>query len=257
MSSGGVEKAGGLAIVTGASRGLGKAIAQEFLRQGISVLGVARSFSELPSSKGEAALTPCIADVTKAEDLERIIEECKASKQPLVALVNNAGTVDPIARLSDMDSDAWRLNFEVNVVAVVALTQKALPMLRATEGRVVNVSSGAAVNVHQGWAAYCASKAALNMLTQSIAMEEPDVVAVAVRPGAVDTDMQAVIRSVGQQSMRPDQLEKYQKLHEEGALLDPELPARSIVRLALGAPKSMSGMFVAWDSPEIERQLSK
>ncbi|KAJ2330812.1 hypothetical protein GGI00_003534 [Coemansia sp. RSA 2681] len=263
MSANGADLHGRLAIVTGASRGLGKAIAQEFLQRGISILGVARSFSDsellaLRSSEATAAtFTPCLADVTKAGDIARIIEAAKSTRLPLIALVNNAGTLDPISKLADLDADAWRLNFEVNVVAVVALTQRALPMLREARGRVINISSGAATHAYQGWAAYCASKAALNMVTQSMAMEEPEVVAVAVRPGVVDTDMQAVIRSVGQQSMRADQFAKFQTLHDEGALLPPKVPARVIVRLALEAPKSLSGMFVSWDSAEIERQLAK
>ncbi|KAJ2038329.1 hypothetical protein H4S03_002407 [Coemansia sp. S3946] len=152
-----------------------------------------------------------------------------------------------------MDLDSWRQSFEVNVVAVIALTQRFLPMLRESNGRVINISSGAAINAYQGWSAYCASKAALNMVTQAIAMEEPDVVAIALRPGAVDTDMQKVIRSVGHEAMREDQFAKFQSLYSEGTLLQPELPARVVVRLALEAPKSMSGSFVRWNSPEIEQ----
>ncbi|KAJ2058063.1 hypothetical protein GGI17_005260 [Coemansia sp. S146] len=244
-----------LAIVTGASRGIGKAIAQEFMQRGISVLGVSRSTSTLESPT-DAQFIPCTADVTNPNDLVRILEAAQHTGMPVIALINNAGTLDPISKISDVDLDSWRQSFEVNVVAVVALTQRILPLLRASKGCIINISSGAAIGAYQGWAAYCASKAALNMVTQSMAMEEPEIVAIALRPGAVDTDMQTVIRSVGQDTMREDQFAKFQSLYSEGTLLQPELPARAVVRLALEAPKSMSGMFVSWNSPEIE-QFSK
>ncbi|KAJ2881141.1 hypothetical protein H4R27_004278 [Coemansia aciculifera] len=245
-----------LAIVTGASRGIGKAIAQEFLHQGINVLGVSRSTPATLESTTDAKFIPCIADVTNPDDLVRILEAAQHTGMSVITLINNAGTLDPISKICDVDLDSWRQSFEVNVVAVVALTQRLLPLLRASKGRVINISSGAAIGAYQGWAAYCASKAALNMVTQSIAMEEPEIVAIALRPGAVDTDMQTVIRSVGQDAMREDQFAKFQSLYSEGTLLQPELPARAVVRLALEAPKSMSGMFVSWNAPEIE-QLSK
>ncbi|KAJ2890402.1 hypothetical protein IWW38_004154, partial [Coemansia aciculifera] len=169
------KSSGGLAIVTGASRGIGKAIAHEFLQQGITVLGVARSFANASEASPAAAnFIPCAADVTNADDVKRIIATAQDTKLPLLALVNNAGVLDPIAKLGDVEADKWRHNFEVNVVAVLTLTQQALPMLRATGGRVINVSSGAAVHAYQGWSAYCSSKAALNMLTKSMAVEEPD-----------------------------------------------------------------------------------
>ncbi|KAJ2789948.1 hypothetical protein GGI18_002100 [Coemansia linderi] len=245
---------GALAIVTGASRGIGRAIALEFLQQGVSVLGVSRTISD-PLEGTSAEFIPCIADVTNTDDQKRITEAAKNSGLPLIALVNNAGTLDPLAKLSDIDLSDWRHHFEVNVVAVLALTQLALPMLRATNGRVINISSGAASSAYQGWAAYCASKAALNMVTKSMAVEEPEVVAIAVRPGVVDTDMQKVIRSVGQSAMRDDQFAKFQSLYDDGQLLKPEVPARVIVRLAMEAPRSMSGMFVSWDSPEIDQYI--
>ncbi|KAJ2732417.1 hypothetical protein IW152_003812 [Coemansia sp. BCRC 34962] len=247
---------GVLAIVTGASRGIGRAIAQEFLQQGVSVLGVSRTISDPPKENTSAEFIPCIADVTNTDDQKRILEAAKSSGLPLIALVNNAGTLDPLAKLSDVDLNDWRHHFEVNVVAVLALTQLALPMLRVSNGRILNISSGAATSAYQGWAAYCASKAALNMVTRSMAIEEPEVVAIALRPGVVDTDMQKVIRSVGKSAMREDQFAKFQSLYEDGELLQPEVPARVVVRLALGAPKSMSGMFVSWNSPEINQFLN-
>ncbi|KAJ2835578.1 hypothetical protein FBU31_001592 [Coemansia sp. 'formosensis'] len=241
-----------LAIVTGASRGIGKAIAHEFLQRGINVLGVARSFTATPAATN-ATFIPCIADITNPDDLQRILEAAQQTGMAVTALVNNAGTLDPIAKISDVDLDAWRQSFEVNVVAVIALTQRFLPMLRASNGRIINISSGAATSAYQGWAAYCASKAALNMVTQSLAMEEPEVVAIAVRPGVVDTDMQTAVRSAGEGAMREDQFAKFQSLYKSGALLRPEVPARAIVRLALEAPQSMSGMFLNWNAPEIEQ----
>ncbi|KAJ2559508.1 hypothetical protein EV175_000302 [Coemansia sp. RSA 1933] len=252
-----------VAIVTGASRGIGLAISKEFLKNGVSVIAVARSHEilaklqeELVEEYGQSEFIPCTADVTKPEDIESINQCLDQTGQELCALINNAGVLEPLAKISDMNIDEWRRHFEVNVTSVVALTQRLLPALRKSKGCMVNVSSGAATHAYHGWAAYCASKAAVNMITESIAAEEPDVVAIAIRPGVVDTGMQSIIRSsAGQGAMRPTEHAKFMELHESGNLLPPEKPASAIVKLALKAPREISGQFHSWDSLDIAKYL--
>ncbi|KAJ1820152.1 hypothetical protein LPJ56_003502, partial [Coemansia sp. RSA 2599] len=248
-----------IAVVTGASRGIGLAVSEILVKHGVTVIGVARNKQNLESAQhsmaelsASAKFIPCVADVTSKQGLDDILASVDHEQQQtgghLAALVNNAGVLEPISKLADVDLDELRKHLETNVVSIVALAQKLLPRLRQSGGRIVNVSSGAAVGAYQGWGAYCMGKAALNMLTQVLAAEEPEIVAVALRPGVVATDMQAFIRSEGAAAMSPEQHKKFHALHSSGSLLPPEKPALAIAKLAVSAQKKHSGMFYSWDS---------
>jgi NAD(P)-dependent dehydrogenase (short-subunit alcohol dehydrogenase family) len=113
------------------------------------------------------------------------------------------------------------------------------------------VSSGAANLALETASAYCTAKAALNHFTRILAAEEPELTALAVRPGVVDTDMQAFLRSEGPRTMPHDQAAYYRQLKDRGELEPPEIPARSIAWLALYAPPEFSGMFLVYDDPRI------
>ncbi|KAJ1799770.1 hypothetical protein LPJ59_001600, partial [Coemansia sp. RSA 2399] len=178
-----------VAIVTGASRGIGLAISNEFLKNGVSVIGVSRSHETLAKVQrsfaevyGHSAFIPCTADIAKSEEIASIVQCLEDTKMELCALVNNAAVVEPFAKIADIDIDEWRHSIEVNVTSVIALTQRLIPALRKSKGCVVNVSSGAASYALHGLSTYCVSKAALNMVTKSIAVEEPDIVALAIGP---------------------------------------------------------------------------
>ncbi|KAJ1721047.1 hypothetical protein LPJ53_004377 [Coemansia erecta] len=243
-----------LVVVTGASRGIGRAVSEILVAHEVTVIGVARSADALQGLAQRLApsFIACAADITTPAGVDLVHSAVAAQGDAeLAGLVNNAGVLEPIAKLADVDLSLLRAHLETNVVSVVSLTQRLLPQLRASRGRVVNVSSGAATGAYQGWGAYCMGKAALNMLTQVLACEEDRVVAVSVRPGVVATDMQALIRNEGGAAMKPEQHCKFTRLHSEGALLPPERPAASIACLAVCAEKSHSGMFYSWDSPEI------
>lgn len=116
-----------------------------------------------------------------------------------------------------------------------------MPHLRRSKGRVILTSSGAGVHAYPAWGAYGTSKAALNHVALTLAAEEPDVVAVAVRPGVVDTDMQQQIRETHAGRMDPKDGERFVTLREQGKLLKPEQPGNVMARLALGAGKELSG----------------
>jgi NAD(P)-dependent dehydrogenase (short-subunit alcohol dehydrogenase family) len=131
------------------------------------------------------------------------------------------------------------------------MTVAVLEALRETGGRIVNVSSGAAVNAVEGWSAYCAAKAGLTHFTRVLAAEEPGITVVALRPGVVDTRMQGVIREQGPGNMAPDKTDYFRKLKEEGKLEPSAVPARSMAWLALHAPREWSGRFLEYDDDEI------
>lgn len=119
----------------------------------------------------------------------------------------------------------------------------ALPALRLLSGCIILVSSGAATGNYATWGAYGSSKAALNHLAATLAVEEPDVISVAIRPGVVDTAMQAELRGYGDVMDRED-ADKFRGLHESGSLLRPEQPGNVMARLVLGVEKELSGKFL-------------
>lgn len=119
----------------------------------------------------------------------------------------------------------------------------ALPSLRKTKGNIVLVSSGAAVGAYATWGAYGASKAVLNHVATTLAVEEPDVTTTSIRPGVVDTDMQRELREVHHTIMDKKDAEKFATLKSGGKLLTPEQPGHVLAKLAIDSPKELSGKF--------------
>jgi NAD(P)-dependent dehydrogenase (short-subunit alcohol dehydrogenase family) len=244
-------------IVTGASRGLGAAAAQVAAELGANVVLTARSADELEEvaqsirDAGRRAVVVA-GDIGGRETAEAIVREAMAHFGRIDGVINNAGIVEPIAAVAVGDSAGWERNLMINLLAPMQLVQTALPYLRESEGRVINVSSGAAVNAVSGWAVYCAAKAGLNHFTRVLAKEEPVITALAVRPGIVDTEMQATIRREGERGMPAGDHQRFVGYHEGGELLPPERPGRALAALALFAPVAWSGEFLAWDEERVE-----
>lgn len=244
-------------LVTGASRGLGTAVAQIAAKQGANVVITARSADALEKvaaairENGRSALI-VPGDIADPAFPARLITQTIEQYGRLDALINNAGTVEPIAPLNEADTAVLQQNITVNLIAPMLLTQTALPHLRHSRGRVINVSSGAAVKAMAGWSAYCTAKAGLNHFTRVLAVEEPDVTAVAFRPGVIDTAMQTVIRRDGVQGMPSAAHARFVNYYEQGELLPPETPGRALVTLALHAPPDWSGQFLAWDDERVQ-----
>jgi NAD(P)-dependent dehydrogenase (short-subunit alcohol dehydrogenase family) len=170
----------------------------------------------------------------------------------LDAIINNAGILGPMGTIAETDPDEWERNLSINLMAPIRLSQLALRYLRRCEGRIVNVSSGAAVRTVLAWGAYCVGKAGLNHFTRQLAAEEDQVTAIALRPGVVDTAMQAQIRRQGAQEMPEREHERFVRYHEHGELLPPELPGRALAVLALHAPNAWSGEFLSWDDDAVQ-----
>jgi len=118
------------------------------------------------------------------------------------------------------------------------------------------VSSGAAVGGVAGWGPYNASKAALNSLCRTLAKEEPDITAIALRPGIVDTDMQAILRN-SPDKMTPTDHQRFIKAHAEGSLVSPEASGFLIASLVLKAKKELHGQFISNTAQEVEEYQKK
>lgn len=245
-------------IVTGASRGLGAEIAKEAAGMGAQVVLSARSKDKLEAvasqirAEGGAALVKA-GDVSDYAYCQELVKESVSYFGLLDSLVNNAAILEPIAPISEAEMNDWHYNLAVNLLGPVALIQAALPQLRESGGRIINVSSGVAISVVAGSAAYSAAKAALNHFTRILAVEEPGITALTVRPGVVDTEMQTLIRQEGHKGMPPKTYERFVGYHERGELLPPEEPGRAIAKLALYAPREWSGEFLSWDEQRVQR----
>ena len=134
-------------------------------------------------------------------------------------------------------------------------TKEAIPHLRTSKGRIVYASSGAATGAYVSWGAYGSSKAAMNSLAKHVAVEEPDVIAVAVSPGRVDTGMQREIREKGTEMSKTDR-EEFTAAFEEGKLVKPEQSGGVISELSRGAQPGLTGEDFTWEWPELAEDQS-
>ena len=181
------------ALITGASRGLGRALAAGLARVGFDLVIDARDAAALDAAAGAlrasgVTVTAVAGDVTDPAHRAALIAACAGR---LGLLVNNAGTLgaSPLPALADYPADELRAAFEVNVIAPIALTQLALPLLRASGGAVLNITSDAALEAYAGWGGYGAVKAALEQASNVLAAEEPVLRVWWADPGDLRTDM--------------------------------------------------------------------
>jgi NAD(P)-dependent dehydrogenase (short-subunit alcohol dehydrogenase family) len=196
---------GKIAIVTGASRGIGAAAAFVLGKAGAAVMLVARDgkrasqlAEEIVATGGRAIALAC--DVADYRSVQTMVDETDQRLGSIDILVNNAGVIEPIGALVQSDPAAWARSIEVNLVGAYHTAHATLPrMLEAGNGTIINISSGAAHRPLEGWSAYCSAKAGLAMLTDAIALECADagVRVFGLAPGVIDTDMQAAIRASG------------------------------------------------------------
>ncbi|WP_033400456.1 SDR family NAD(P)-dependent oxidoreductase [Actinokineospora enzanensis] len=185
-----------VAIVTGASRGLGRAIAAGLAEAGWSLVLDARGAPALTEAAARLPARPpgrvvaLPGDLIDPDHRARLVAVATELGGPDL-VVNNAGALgpSPLPRLADLPLPAFRELLEVNVVGLLGLTQLALPGLRQHEGGVLNITSDAAVEAYEGWGGYGASKAAVEQLGRVLAVEEPDVRVWWADPGDLRTRM--------------------------------------------------------------------
>lgn len=189
-----------IALITGASRGLGEALARRLVADGWSLVLDARGAEALEAvaasvagQQGAGKVVAVAGDVADPSHRARLIEAA-AGLGGLDSLVNNASILGPSPQpaLADYPVEVLRAVFDVNVVAPLALAAEALPLLRKAEhtGRILNITSDAGVEAYEGWAGYGSSKAALEHASRVLALEEPEVRVYVVDPGDMRTQMQ-------------------------------------------------------------------
>jgi NAD(P)-dependent dehydrogenase (short-subunit alcohol dehydrogenase family) len=229
---------GRIAVITGASRGLGAGMAARFAERGVRLGLCARHEPAPPDGTGidastGAAVTAAV-DVTDADAVDRFAAEVAGELGPIDLWINNAGVLEPIGPLRDADPGQLEAHVRTNVLGVLYGSRAYARHVRASgrAGVLVNVSSGAATSAYEGWAAYCATKAAVDQATRVIAREESDagLRAYAVSPGVVDTDMQATIRATSPEAF--PRVERFRQLAETGEFNSPRWVADHILAAA-------------------------
>jgi NAD(P)-dependent dehydrogenase (short-subunit alcohol dehydrogenase family) len=189
-------------LITGASRGIGAEAARVFADAGANVALVARGADAIADIAGEigqrAVAIPC--DISRYWEVEKAVENCVTAFGGLDILINNAGVIEPIARMEDADPETWGQVIDINLKGVFHGMRAALPVMeRAGGGTVLTVSSGAAHGPVEAWSHYCASKAGAAMLTMCLhkEMAEKGIRAMGLSPGTVATQMQKEIKASG------------------------------------------------------------
>lgn len=244
-----MDLSGNVALVTGASRGIGAAAARHLAEAGVSVVLAARGTTEINAvaeeireKGGQAIAVEC--DVARFEDVEAAVARSVAAFDRLTILVNNAGTIEPITRLSESDPDAWSAVVDVNLKGVYHGIRAALAVMEpAGHGTVINLSSGAATSALEGWSHYCATKAAVLSLTRCTDKEYRDkgIRVIGLTPGTVATDMQTAIKASGVNPV--SQLDP--SVH-----ISPDWVGKAIVRLCTVAADPYLGTDFSLKTPE-------
>ncbi len=208
-------------VITGGGTGLGRALAIHLASLGHEVLIVGRRQATLSETASQHSnINFQVADVSSSEGRSDLVETLK-DKGSIAGLIHNAGTIEPIAPITQLKLEDWNRCLATNLEPALCLTQGLLPQLEG--GRVLFMSSGAAHFAVSGWAAYCVSKAGLSMLSLCWKEEVKQVAFASVMPGIIDTPMQGVIR--GADHMEHDKLEFFHALKKQGKLLAPETVA--------------------------------
>jgi len=243
--------AGKVALVTGASRGIGQAIALSLARAGASLALVSRDLATLEKTKASvlsvaprADVLVFAVDVRDTAAAEAAVQAAAAHFGRLDLLVANAGASTPwSSRIHEVDPAKWWNVLEVNVKGVFNFVRAALPYLVKTNGRIINVSSGSAQVRIPTTSDYATSKFALGRFNEFISIEYPEVTSIALHPGAIPgTELsKETLGDAGLPAfITPDTL---------------ELPAAVTLHLATGKADWLNGRYwsVNWDFEEVER----
>ena len=229
-----------LTILTGASRGMGLAMAQQLLADGHALLTLARHPSAALAAQAQAAgasLTQWPVDLADAAATSARLRQWLAGQDSdaieQVTLINNAGAIPAIVPLRDAPDEGTQGALRVGLEAPMLLTAAFLDATRAWRGqrRVLNISSGLGRRPMASQAAYCAAKAGMDLFTRCAALDEADqpngARLCSLAPGVIDTDMQVQLRSADAQAF-PDRA-RFEQLKSDGALASPEAAAQCVL----------------------------
>ncbi|GAB2549172.1 SDR family NAD(P)-dependent oxidoreductase [Rufibacter soli] len=231
-------------IITGTSRGLGKALAEQLLKDDQNyVIGVSRNCTMQHARYRHQPLD--FSDIAGVEhNLHKIFAPFEDAKK--LVLINNAGVIGEIGYVGQSQNEHFEFVFDVNVIVPAMLMNMFLQSYQhrqSCEKLVVNISSGAGRKAKDGWAAYCASKAALDMLSETAQLEQEKlgtgVKVFSLAPGIIDTEMQEQIREADVDQF--SSVQQFRDYKTKGELASPEAAAKKVVQL-LENPANAGGV---------------
>lgn len=244
-------------LLTGASRGFGRVIAQQCLYSGANLVLVARNQALLQQvaaelykdANSDQVIHSVAADITKLDELPQLFEQiCKLT--PVDVLINNAAIQGPIGRFHTQAWDEWQQVMVANFLAPVRLCQLCIPyFLERNTGKIINISGGGATSARPDFSAYASAKTALVRFSETIAAEflDTSISINSVAPGAMNTKMLEELLQAGPQAA-PQEYQQALKRHQEGGA-SMEQAARLVVFLASSASDGITGKLLSavWD----------
>jgi NAD(P)-dependent dehydrogenase (short-subunit alcohol dehydrogenase family) len=218
-----------VAIVTGAGRGIGRAIAMAFGREGANVVAASRTLSEVSDTAKEIEALgrqclPLRADISSRDDVEDMVRKTLEMFGRIDILVNNAGMLGPIGPLHENNIDEWIKTVHVNLIGTFLCCRAVLPaMIRQRRGKIINLSGGGAAYPKPNFSAYACSKAAVVRLTETLAEEVKDynIQVNAIAPGAIKTRMVEQIVEAGEAAGETALADARRVLEDGGAGFEP------------------------------------
>ena len=244
-----------VALITGGSGYIGKAISRAFLREAAKVMLIARSVDELLAAKNELSdgfksVEIYKADVTDSTDVKNLVKKTLKIFGKIDILVNAAGIYGPIGSSIDVNFDKWKQTFEINVFGTFNLMQRVLPiMIKKGRGKIINFSGGGD-GPFPRFSAYNSSKAAVVRLTETMAAEVKDyhIDINAIAPGPVNSRFLQQALEAGEEAVGKKRYQALLKQKNEGGV-PPEKAAELCVFLASSASDGLTGKFLSavWD----------
>jgi benzil reductase ((S)-benzoin forming) len=221
-------------IISGGSKGIGRSLVNVYQQQGYRVFTFSRTIiSEFSSASVQQFAVDLLETAQIAPLFEKIFSEIEGSSLTKITLINNAGSLGEMGTVETIDSHTFEQTLTLNALVPMLCSQYFVQHTKSVSAQktIINITSGAAQKPYFGWSAYCSSKAALNMFTQAMAVEQADQEAFAVRtlaiaPGVVDTDMQEQIRAQNEANFKD--IARFIALKEEGKLADADAVAQKI-----------------------------
>ncbi|MFD1017696.1 (S)-benzoin forming benzil reductase [Thalassobacillus hwangdonensis] len=231
------------AIVTGDSRGFGEQIAKQFMEKGVHVIGISRKINESLKKQAEEQnlyYEHYSCDLSEPGAIKECMEKWQGdvfnNETNHVYLINNAGMIQPINMVGNLDADQMTKHLNLNMLAPMLLTDHLIRLgdKSDTSLTVVNITSGAAEKSMKGWSVYSSAKSGLNRFTKTAAEEQEQKSAnahtvIAFSPGVMDTGMQGEIREASEDQFAD--VKKFRQLKEEGKLQGPNTIAALLMDL--------------------------